>query len=60
MSKIDKEKINNVNFSGRKPNKNILNMIAYQFEIVYNLTIFPINIVSASGGFESCLGVYNK
>ena len=49
-----------MNFRGRTPDKNILDMIAYQFEIVYNLTIFPINNISASGGFESCLGVYNK
>ena len=59
ISKLDKEKIHNVNFRGRTPDEKILDMIAYQFEIAYDLTICPMDNVSESAGFESCLGVFN-
>ena len=59
LSKLDKEKIHNVNFRGRTPDEKILDMIAYQFEIVYDLAICPMDNVSESAGFESCLGVFN-
>ena len=58
ISKLDK-KINNVNIRGITPDKKILDMIAYQFEIVYDLAICPMDNVSESAGFESCLGVFN-
>ena len=35
-------------------------MIAYKFEIVCDLTIFPMDNVSESAGFESCLGICNQ
>ena len=59
LSKLDKEKIRNVNFRGRTPDEKILDMIAYQFEIAYDLAICPMDNVSESAGFESCLGVFN-
>ena len=59
ISKLEKEKINNVNFRGRIPEEKILDMIAYQFVIVYDLAICPMDNVSESVGFESCLGVCN-
>ena len=34
-------------------------MIDYQFEIVYDLVISPIDNISESVGFELCLGVCN-
>ena len=48
-----------MNFRGKTPDEKILDMIAYQFEIVFGLTIFPIDNVSESAGFESCLGICN-
>ena len=48
-----------MNFRGRRPDKNILDMIAYQFEIVYNLDICPMDNASESAGFETCFGVCN-
>ena len=59
LSKLDKEKIHNVKFRGKTPDEKMLDMIAYQFEIVYDLTICPMDNVSESAGFESCLGVFN-
>ena len=55
LSKLDKEKIHNVNFRGRTPDEKILDMIPYQFEIAYDLAIFPMDNVSESADFESCL-----
>ena len=59
ISKLDKEYNNNVKCRGRAPDEKILDMIAYQFEIVYTLNICPMDNVSVSVGFESCLGVCN-
>ena len=35
-------------------------MIAYHFEIAYDLAIYLMNNVSENASFESCLGVCNK
>jgi len=50
----EKRRISSVNFSGKSGEKKYLQMIAYLFELGYDLAISPRCNVSKSPGFEGC------
>jgi len=50
----EKRRISSVNFSGKIGEKKYMQMIAYLFELGYDLAISPKRNVSKSPGFEGC------
>ena len=49
-----------MNFPETTTDENILDMIAYQLETVYDIAIYLMDNVSEKTDFESCLGVCNQ
>ena len=55
----EKQKINKMSLSGRSTTMlKRIDMIAYLFELGYDLAISPADNVSQNPGFESCLGIW--
>jgi hypothetical protein len=50
----EKQRISSVNFSGKSGEQKYMTMIAYLFELGYDLAISPRRNVSNSPGFEGC------
>ena len=58
LSNADKKYIIGVNFRGRSADQKFLEMVSYQFELVYDLCIGRLDNVSGNPGFEGCLGIF--
>ena len=58
LSRADKDHIIGVNFRGRSADQKFLEMVSYQFELVYDLCIGRLDNVSGNPGFEGCLGIF--
>ena len=50
----EKQRISSVNFSGKSGEEKYMQMIAYLFELGYDLAVSPRRNVSKSPGFEGC------
>ena len=58
LTEDDKERVKKVKFSNRTDIEKILELVAYQFELGYDLAIGSDENVSSNPGFEKCLGVW--
>ena len=54
----DISRVSEVNFHNWSKDEKIMELIAYQFELCYNLAIIPLDNVSSNPEFESILGVW--
>ena len=59
-SKEEKERIRRTNFNGKSEGKKIMQMIAYLFELGYDLALSRIHNVSQSPGFEGCGLIFDR
>jgi hypothetical protein len=54
----EKNMVRRINFRGREGKEKVLELVAYQFELVYDLSLSSTDNMSENPGFESCLGVW--
>ena len=59
-SKEEKERIRRTNFNGKSEGKKFMQMIAYLFELGYDLALSRSHNVSQSPGFEGCGLIFDK
>ena len=59
FNEFENEKIDTMNMRGRRTRDlKKMDLIAYLFEIAYDICISPIDNMSQNPGFEACLGVF--
>ena len=58
LSQFNTDIIMGVNFCGRSTDAKYLEIVVYQFELVYNLCIGRLYNVSGTPGFEGCLEIF--
>ena len=58
VSDNEKKKAKKFKFRDRADEHKFLELVAYQFELIYDLATNPHDNVSTNPGFESCLGVW--
>ena len=59
-SKEEKEHIRRTKFNGKSEDKKFMQMVAYLFELGYDLALSRIHNVSQSPGFEGCGLIFDK
>ena len=59
-SKEEKERIRRTKFNGKSEDKKFMQMVAYLFELGYDLALSRIHNVSQSPGFEGCGLIFDK
>ena len=58
--KEEKERIRRTKFNGKSEDKKFMQMVAYLFELGYDLALSRIHNVSQSPGFEGCGLIFDK